>query len=131
MGKEKNFENQIKRYLKSEGVVPFGTPTNQLDNVCGYYEKRFGTAFTKSGLPDLHIVINSISIECEVKAEEGILSELQRHNLKQLTTTGNIAFELRPAGFDDFKKLVQYLKSTEVRGQMDIIFNNANKFFKK
>lgn len=127
MAKEKNFETRVKRYLKSEGIVPFGTPSDQLKGVCGYYEKRFGSVFTKSGMPDLHIVINSISIECELKAEDGKLSELQKHNLKQLTSTGNIAFELRPSSFDNFKKLITYIKQDKIKRYMKRIVKDAQK----
>lgn len=127
MAKEKNFENQVKRYLKSEGIIPFGTPRDQWKGACGYYEKRFGSMFVKSGMPDLHIVIYSISIECELKAEDGTLSELQKHNLMQLTSTGNIAFELRPSSFEDFKKLITYIKQDKFKRYMGKLVKDAQK----
>ena len=54
-GKEKLFENQIKKYLQSVGVYPLGTPRCKMQvSPVGYYEKRHGSIFTKSGLPDMH-----------------------------------------------------------------------------
>ena len=45
----------------------------------GYYEKRWGSKMTTSGLPDMHIVINGWSFEVEIKAPNGRASELQKH----------------------------------------------------
>ena len=39
---------------------------------------------TSSGLPDMHIVINCISLEVEIKAPKGKASELQKHIVEQI-----------------------------------------------
>lgn len=84
MAQEKSFENKVKRYLESNGIYPFGTPTQNITvPVIGYYEKRWGGGqFTKSGLPDLHITVCGQSIESELKAPNGKPSVLQLKNLE-------------------------------------------------
>ena len=80
---EKNYENKIKSYLESIGCYPFGIEKQKIvAPVVGYYEKRWGGGqFTKSGLPDMHVVLHSVSIELEIKAPSGKPSELQLKNL--------------------------------------------------
>lgn len=83
MASEKLFENKVKRYLESKGIYALGTPKQNITvPVIGYYEKRWGGGqFAKSGLPDLHCVVNGISIESELKAPNGKPSELQLKHL--------------------------------------------------
>lgn len=108
MAGEKNFENQIKRYLQSVGVYPLGTPRCKMSvSPVGYYEKRHGSVFTKSGLPDMHICINGQSIEVEIKAEKGVLSELQKFMIEQINDAGGCALVVYPRHFEQFKKLVE------------------------
>ncbi len=111
MAAEKNFENRLKKWLELEGVYPFGTPSDKM-NVppCGYYEKRWGGGYSKSGLPDMHIVVNGISIDAELKASNGRPSELQKHNVKQINNSGSVAMVLYPEGFEQFKLLVKGVK---------------------
>jgi hypothetical protein len=74
----------------------------------GYWEKRWGGGvYTKKGLPDLHIVINGINIDVEVKASNGRPSELQKHNVVQINQSGSIAMILYPEGFENFKKIIE------------------------
>ena len=92
MPAEKSFENRVKRYLESNGIYPFGTPTQNITvPVVGYYEKRWGGGqFSKSGLPDLHIVIRGRSIESELKAPNGKPSVLQLKNLELINLSDSI-----------------------------------------
>lgn len=89
MAKEKNFENRVKRFLESVGIYALGTPRQkmQVDPV-GYYEKRWGSKMTVSGLPDLHIVVSNRSLEIELKAPEGRASDLQKRMIHQITMCG-------------------------------------------
>lgn len=89
---EKSFENKVKRYLESNGIYPLGTPSQNITvPVIGYYEKRWGGGqFTKSGLPDLHIVIRGHSIESELKAPNGKPSVLQLKNLELINLSESI-----------------------------------------
>ena len=92
MPAEKSFENRVKRYLESNGIYPFGTPVQNITvPVVGYYEKRWGGGqFSKSGLPDLHIVIRGRSIESELKAPNGKPSVLQLKNLEVINLSNSI-----------------------------------------
>lgn len=112
MGSEKNFEEKVKRYLKSIGVYPLGTPADKMTvTPCGYYEKRWGGGtFTKSGLPDMHIVVNGYSVDVELKAPTGRISELQKIMIKQIRNAGGFAFVLYPSGYLDFVKFITDLK---------------------
>ena len=112
MGSEKQFEEKVKRYLKSIGVYPLGTAPDKM-NVApiGYYEKRWGGGtFTKSGLPDMHIVVNGLSVDVELKAQNGRPSELQKIMIKQIRAAGGFAFVLYPSGYLDFVKFITDLK---------------------
>ena len=106
---EKNFENRLKKWLEMKGVYSLGTSEqNMTVPPCGYYEKRWGGGvYTKKGLPDLHIVVNGINIDAELKAPNGKASELQKHNVVQINQSGSVAMVLFPDGFDQFKKLVE------------------------
>ena len=112
MAAEKNFEELVKRYLKSIGVYPLGTaPDKMTVPPIGYYEKRWGGGtFTKSGLPDLHIVCNGMSVDVELKAETGRISDLQKFVIKQIRSAGGFAFVLYPSGYLDFVKFMTDLK---------------------
>lgn len=114
MAEEKSFEEKLKAWLESEGIYPLGTPKqNMTIPPCGYWEKRWGGGkYTKAGLPDMHIVVNGVSIEAELKAARGRPSELQKQKLNQIDDAGCIAVVLFPKDFENFKMLVKVLKHT-------------------
>ena len=108
MAQEKLFENKIKQYLQSQGIYSLGTPRNKMPvPAVGYFEKRWGGAFTKSGLPDLHICIHGHSIEVEIKAEHGRPSELQLFMIEQINSSGGKAIIVYPKDFEHFKNLIE------------------------
>lgn len=113
MAAEKLFEDKLKRWLESEGIYALGTPEQDIATPpCGYWEKRWGGGkYTKAGLPDMHIVVNGISIEAELKAPNGRPSELQRQKLNQIDNAGCIGLVLFPKDFENFKKLVLFVKN--------------------
>ena len=90
MAAEKRFEENLKRWLESEGIYALGTPEQDIcAEPCGYWEKRWGgSKFIKAGMPDMHIVVNGISIEVELKAPNGRPSELQIQKLNQINDAG-------------------------------------------
>lgn len=111
MAAEKNFETRLKKWLKSEGVYPLGTASSDMIvPSCGYFEKRWGGGYSKKGLPDMHIVVNGINIDAELKASNGRASELQKHNIIQINQSGSVAVLLYPEGFEEFKTLVKGVK---------------------
>ena len=109
MGVEKLFENKIKRYLVSKGIYPLGTPKDKMPlKPTGYYEKRWGGGtYTKSGLPDLHIVVNGYNIDVEIKSPNGKPSELQLFMIDQINDCGSTAILLYPKDFEKFKKIIE------------------------
>lgn len=96
MPSEKQFENQVKKFLKDEG--------------CWFLKYWAGATYTKSGIPDLLVCCNGYFIGVEVKAPKGKPSELQLYNLRKINEAGGIGFVLYPKDFDLFKKLIQKLK---------------------
>lgn len=113
MAGEKNFENRLKKWLECEGIYPLGHPKDQMPVApCGYWEKRWGGGrYVKSGLPDMRITVNGIALEVELKATNGTLSDLQKHNIRQINDSGGIAMVLYPEGFDTFKAMIKGVKS--------------------
>lgn len=108
MAAEKNFENQVKNWLKTIGVYPLGYAKDKMTvPPIGYYEKRWGGGYSKSGLPDMHIVANAISLDVELKASNGRPSELQKHNIRQINASGSIGIILYPEGFEQFKTIMK------------------------
>lgn len=130
MAGEKNFENRLKEWLKSEGVYPLGEPVDRMGTPpCGYWEKRWGGGrYVKSGLPDMKIVVKGITLEVELKATNGTPSELQKRNLAQINNSGCFGFILYPEGFETFKKIVEGVKQCEFPTAGLISLINAHVF---
>ena len=95
IAQEKTYENKIKKFLDDRGA---------------YYVKFFANAYTKSGIPDILCCINGYFVGVEVKAQNGIPSELQLFNIKKINAAGGFAFVLYPSAFDQFKTFVENLE---------------------
>lgn len=123
MGPEKTFENKVKKFLKSQGIYQLGEDPHKMTvKPCGYYEKRWGGGqFTKSGLPDLHIVCNGYAVDVELKAEMGRVSDLQKVVIKQIQNAGSFAFVLYPSGYLDFVEFITNLKHDTYNRDMPVI----------
>lgn len=106
MAEEKQFENKIKKWLQSIGVYALGSVYDSTTAI-GYYEKRFGCAYTPSGLPDLHICINGYSIDVELKATKGKPSQLQLRCIEQINNSNGKALLLYPKDFEEFKGVIE------------------------
>ena len=96
MAGEKNFENRIKAFLKSEGAW--------------FIKYWAGSQFTKSGVPDILACVDGYFVAVEVKGPNGRPSELQLHTIKKIREAGGFAFVLYPSGFDEFKTFIDGLK---------------------
>ena len=94
MGAEKNFENNIKKFLDEQGC---------------YYIKHFANAFTKVGVPDILASVNGYFVAIEVKASNGRPSELQLYNIKKINMSGGIGIVLYPNDFGNFVYMVNCL----------------------
>lgn len=108
MAAEKRFENKVKEYLEKQGIYPFAIEKHKIiARPIGYYEKRWGGGkYTKKGLPDMHIIVHGISLEVELKAEDGRPSNLQLRNLKQIDDSGAYAILLYPNQWELFKNFL-------------------------
>lgn len=124
MAQEKSFEERLKDWLESEGIYALGTERQKMTvTPCGYWEKRWGGGkYIKSGMPDMHIVVNGISIEAELKAPNGRPSELQEQKLNQIDDAGCIAVVLFPKDFEKFKKMIRHIKERMVIDANVVIF---------
>lgn len=105
---EKNFENRIKHWLQSKGIYPPNTPKQKIKaNPKGYYEKRFGSQFSISGLPDMHLCINGHSIDLELKSDKGKPSQTQVKILENINAWGGEGYLVYPSDWDKIKKRIE------------------------
>lgn len=95
MASEKNFESKIKKFLNDEGC---------------WFVKFFANGFTQRGVPDLLCCVNGYFIAIEVKAENGVATDIQKWNVERIRFAGGMAFVLKPSQFESFKQLVYALK---------------------
>ena len=96
--REKLYENKIKAYLKSIGA---------------YFIKTHGDRFSKVGTPDIIACVNGQFVAVEVKAENGKPSELQLYHLDEIWKAGGLAFLLYPKDFENFKKILENLLTSQ------------------
>lgn len=96
MAAEKNFENKVKTFLYEQGCWTLKTWSNGIQ---------------RSGVPDLLICCNGYFLGVEIKAPNGKASELQIWNVDKIREAGGIAIVLYPDQFEEFKRLIEYLKN--------------------
>lgn len=95
MAEEKDFQQKVIKYLELRGA---------------YVVKYWGGGmFTRAGVPDLLVAYKGKFIGVELKAEKGVVSDLQTYNIEEIKRAGGIALVLRPSGFDEFKNLIDSL----------------------
>lgn len=88
-GPEKNFENRVKKYLKSKGA---------------YVHKTSGGSQTRKGTPDIFACYKGHFIGLETKAPKGKEdAELQIKNIQWIREAGGYARFLKPSEFEEFK----------------------------
>lgn len=93
MAAEKNFENKIKKYLKSIGA---------------WHVKFFANAYTPKGIPDILGCYHGRFFAIEVKGGSSYgLTDLQRHNLQLINAAGGIGLCVYPSGFEQMKRLFE------------------------
>lgn len=113
MGKEKNFENKIKKYLEDKG--------------CWFIKYWAGAAFTKEGIPDLLVCCDGRFIAIEVKRTNGKPSILQLYNLNKIDKAGGFGILLYPNMWEDFKLFIEnpsnranwYKKNLEIQEEWE------------
>ncbi|MDD3020919.1 MAG: VRR-NUC domain-containing protein [Alphaproteobacteria bacterium] len=108
MAAEKNFESRVKRWLEENGVYPAGCPADkQPVPPCGWYLKTWGGGMQKTGIPDLLICVNGLFLSCELKADNGKPSDLQKKNTAMINAGNGMGLILWPDGFSQFKNIVK------------------------
>lgn len=115
-GKEKTFENRIKKYLEKKEC---------------WFVKFFANAYTSSGIPDILCCINGRFVAIEVKQEKGKPSLLQEVHLAKIKKAGGIGVLAYPSGYENLKKLIDNLIENrdyqiEFNGKDYIEFRSGN-----
>lgn len=96
MAGEKNFENRVKRWLKENNI---------------WYVKIWGGGFQRAGIPDILICARGKFVAVELKAENGVVSELQAREIEKIKESGGEAVVLYPKDWDNFKTYLLQLIS--------------------
>lgn len=124
MAQEKNFENNVKKWLTGMGIYALGTEKQKMTVApVGYWEKRYGGGkFSRNGLPDMHICVKGVDVEVELKASNGKPSEIQKRIIHQIVQSGGIAIVLYPDDFGLFKQMIWSLRL----GAIDVAKNILN-----
>ena len=95
MAAEKLYENNITKFLESEGA---------------WFVKFFANRMTKEGIPDILACVNGYFVGIEVKAQNGRPSPLQMYHCEQIRKAGGFAFVVYPTGWEQLKKFISDLK---------------------
>ena len=89
--REKQFENQVKAFLKENGC---------------WVLKTWSNGIQREGVPDLLVCCNGYFLGIELKNEKGKPSALQLWNIEKIKEAGGYAFVLYPDQFEDFKRFI-------------------------
>ena len=92
--RESQIQTKIIKYLNGIGAYTIKTITTN-----------------KNGCPDVICCLNGKFIALEVKADKGIVSKLQEHNIKQIKNSDGIAEVVRSV--DEVKKIIECLNSND------------------
>lgn len=90
MAAEKQFENEIKKFL------------SELPKT--WFYKNWSGPYSKSGIPDIIACVNGKFVAIEVKASNGKPSELQKRNIRLIQEGNGLGYILYPKDFEQFKK---------------------------
>ena len=103
---EKSYENKIKRYLKEKGI---------------YYVKYFGCGYSTSGTPDILACVNGYFLAIEVKAQNGVPSELQLAKIDDIRKAGGFAYVAYPSGWEKLKDIIDGLLIDRFNREEEVI----------
>lgn len=96
---EKQFETQVKAFLKEKGC---------------WVLKTWSNGIQREGVPDLLVCCEGIFLAVELKAAKGKPSKLQLWNIDQIREAGGVAIVLYPDMFDQFKHMVNLLQAGNI-----------------
>lgn len=94
--KEKDFEKEVKAFLKSQGC---------------WVLKTWSNGVQREGIPDLLVCCHGYFLGIELKNESGHPVPLQLWNVAQIRKAGGIAIVLYPDAFARFQDMVYALKT--------------------
>lgn len=63
-----------------------------LDGLGAYHVKTHGSVYSRAGVPDIIACVNGKFIAIEVKRPRGVVSALQKANLKMIEQSGGVVF---------------------------------------
>lgn len=104
--REKQFETQVKDFLKKEGC---------------WFLKTWSNGIQRQGVPDLLICCNGYFVGVELKAEHGEPSDLQIWNIEKIRESCGFAFILYPSGFERFKEFIMQLKHEKYSKETEVM----------
>ncbi|NFA43927.1 VRR-NUC domain-containing protein [Clostridium botulinum] len=110
MAAEKQFENQIKKFMISIGVYPAGHPKHKKEvPQVGWFFKHWAGPYSVSGIPDIICCIKGRFVGLEIKAEGGHPSPLQLRTVDLINESGGIALIVYPKNFEELKRKLRDL----------------------
>lgn len=92
---EKQFENQVKAFLKENGCWTLKTWSNGVQ---------------REGIPDLLVCVSGYFVGVELKVKPNKASELQLYNIRGIRNAGGFAMVLYPSAFGRFKEFIYGLR---------------------
>lgn len=104
-GPEKNYENQIKKYIESIG---------------GWQVKFFANSFTRKGVPDILACIGGHFVAIEVKSIAGKPSDLQIYTCEKIREAGGIAFIAYPSGWVQLRQILTDLQYVDLEDKKEL-----------
>jgi hypothetical protein len=107
-GKEKQFEEKLKKFLTDRGH---------------WQVKFFANSYTRAGVPDILACICGRFVGIEVKAENGRASELQLYNRRKIREAGGICIIVYPSQMELFKRLILQIETGNYQNYMQYEFD--------
>lgn len=88
---EKQFENEVKQWLKEHGA---------------WFLKTWSNGVQRAGVPDILCCYKGKFIALELKRKNGIVSDLQKYEIEKIRKAGGFAMVMRDEtdDFETFKK---------------------------
>jgi len=78
--------------------------TRTLESMGAYIVKPLTGGYGSSGVPDILVCWKGLFIGIECKAARGKLTELQKHNLEQITINGGLALVVNEQNASTFQQ---------------------------
>lgn len=108
----------VKEFLISEGVYEANTPEHKItQNPKGWFYKVWGGGMQRAGIPDIVCNINGRFVALELKATNGIATELQKKNISLINKSNGIGLIVHP---DDYHRLTVIIRGLINEGREQV-----------